>query len=99
MEKLDRRSFLGWAATGAAGLLLPELTRPKRGRVVFDMGRHCEKPLGEWFEILDEIADRTFTFVDRIWLPAGQVPPSTLGTMWIGEDNCGKVFPSGKFCS
>jgi hypothetical protein len=34
---LDRRQFLGWAATGAAGILMPGIVRPKAK--VFDMGR------------------------------------------------------------
>ena len=36
---LNRRSFLGWTAAGAAGLLLPDLIRPRVTTVVFGSGR------------------------------------------------------------
>lgn len=35
--EMGRRAFLGWAATGAAGLMLPGVIRPRAK--VFDMGR------------------------------------------------------------
>jgi hypothetical protein len=38
---LSRRGFLGWAATGAAGLLLPSVVKPRAK--VFDMGRGLAK--------------------------------------------------------
>ena len=36
-DKLSRRTFLGWSAVGAAGLLLPNITRATT--VVFGSGR------------------------------------------------------------
>lgn len=39
---MTRRNWLGWAATGAAGLLLPTVVRP--APKVFDMGRSMGRP-------------------------------------------------------
>lgn len=39
---IDRRAFLGFAAAGAGGLLLPTIVRPKAK--VFDMGRGLRRP-------------------------------------------------------
>jgi hypothetical protein len=36
---MNRRSFLGWTATGGAGLLLPGIMRARPQPTVFDMGR------------------------------------------------------------
>lgn len=44
--KMDRRKFLGWAATGAAGLLLPTVVRPRPN--VFDMG-HKISDVSPWY--------------------------------------------------
>lgn len=40
-EALTRRGFLGWTATGAAGLLVPGLIGPRPK--VFDMGRGARR--------------------------------------------------------
>jgi hypothetical protein len=39
MEEMSRRNFLGWTAVGAAGLLVPELIRPRVTTVVFGSGQ------------------------------------------------------------
>jgi hypothetical protein len=44
IEATGRRQFLGWAATGAAGLLLPTIARPRPK--IFDMGRWRPSPVG-----------------------------------------------------
>ncbi len=37
---MNRRAFLGWAATGAAGLLVPVLAKPTPKVFVFGSGLH-----------------------------------------------------------
>jgi hypothetical protein len=45
MERLTRRSFLGWTAVGAAAILTPSIVRPRPRVFVFGAGRAEPIPL------------------------------------------------------
>ena len=55
--KLTRRDLLGWAAVGAAGILVPTIVRAKPRPVVFDMGKNRKS---EMFTV--RVGNRAFQF-------------------------------------
>ncbi len=90
-DLINRRSFLGWAATGAAGLLLPGVVRPKAAPVVFDMGRGRIAP-GKWYDMIVRPHDGrpVYEMFGRFFAPEGSlvtVPHRAL----IGA--CGSLGP------
>ena len=87
MERPSRREFLGWTAAGAAGLLLPELIRPRVTTVVFGSGLRVQ-PF--WTGIIRELESGRWVWVemDGKLVPFRQVIGSRICpsySYWPGE--------------
>jgi hypothetical protein len=92
---MGRRQFLGYAAAGAAGILLPTIVRPEAK--VFDMGRGPRRMREASPEFRVYVSDpggdyREITPVAVSRLPGGQVIVSIPGRATLHLPNRGSLL-------